>query len=196
MKRSSAVAWLFILLVALFWAPQKAIGFGLGLSSSVGSGTLKEKRYVSKSFFDSHYEITNNSETRESVGFVYDSNLVQDDLFNYRLSLSYLLMQLGSASEHGNMNGISVEHDLGIGLIRNKSFRLWIGPELSIAVLDRTLIVGAGPVVGANIDMGNDYVISLKGGYIRGSEFMGEAEKHWTLSLSLMRKFGGDKAPR
>jgi hypothetical protein len=156
MKLFSAVTWLFIFLVTSFSAPRKAIGFGLGLTSAVGSGNLKEKRYISKGFYDSgaHDEITNNSEIRESIGLVYDSTLVQDDLFNYRLSLSYLLMQLGSASEYGNVSGISMEHGFGIGLVREKGFRLWVGPEANLAILDRFLIVGVGPVVGVNIDKG------------------------------------------
>jgi hypothetical protein len=73
-------------------------------------------------------------------------------------------MQLGNASEHGNMSGVSIEHGFGIGLIREKGFRLWVGPEGSLAILDRSAIVGLGPVVGANIDIGNDYAVGLKVG--------------------------------
>jgi len=198
MKLFSAVTWLFIFVVTSFSAPQKAIGFGLGLTSAVGNGNFKEKHYVSKGFLDSgaHFETTNNSETRESIGFVYDSTIVQDDLFNYRWSLSYLLMQLGSASEYGNVSGISMEHGFGIGLIREKTFRVWVGPEANLAILDKFLIVGVGPVVGVNIDVGDDYAVGLKGGYIMGGVIFGEAEKHWALSLSLFQKFGGDKAHR
>lgn len=189
----------------LLTLPGLAHAFGFGVAVSGGNGTLNET--------DSYTQNVSFRETRESVGAVYDSNLGQDRLFNYRGTLSYQFLQAEGDIQRYNLHGMNIENDFGFRLAGGDGWRFWAGPQVRVEILSGTyryrdnpkeetanLGVGVGPVAGVNIDLGNDLTLTLKGGYIRLSGislWLADWDEGFGIvSAGLMYQLGGDRKPR
>lgn len=169
---------------------QNVSAFGLGLTSSVTSGTAKHtyegNSQVSGST-DFNYETD-----RNSVGVVMDTNLSKDKVFNYRLGVMYEKEKLSRSGFNYEVKGVSFDNDFGFGVVRNENLRLWLGPELRLSYLEKEwnsntktalVEIGVGPVVGVNFNLGSVVTLSAKAGYI----FNGTAGNRTNTSAS-----GGD----
>ena len=107
------------------------------------------------------------------VGFVYDSNLAGDSLFNYRGTFGY------RASEHtfdtvlGDLeldaDGFEMNHLFGFGIVRTDSMRIFIGPAIRIGVdvfdtvsgVDLVNVdFGIGPEIGVNLHLSEHLTLS------------------------------------
>lgn len=83
-----------------------------------------------------------NSTIKYSVGagFVYDSAVAVNELFNYRLNAGYEnIMSIADSYSSGSpffsksaIHHISICNDFGLGIIRQKNIRVWIGPQVDI----------------------------------------------------------------
>lgn len=150
--------------------------FALGLGVTSGSGT-EEWTDTSDS---TYYNIYNDDGDRKisNFGFVLDTNVARDRTFNYRFSL---MTEDNDADGTGlNMSGISMTHDWGFALFRNRNVRLWMGPRLRIAVYDEfeqngwtaddggLLTFGLGPVIGINVHLPKVVTFSLTAAYLSG----------------------------
>jgi hypothetical protein len=195
MKPFQFAACALLFLATMFSAPPKAVASGFGLATGFGYGSVKETLMSGPNNF---------SETRESVGLVFDSNLGRDHVFNYRGTVSYQMLQVRGYGEHSNSDGISIENDFGFRVIRNEQLRLWIGPEVKVEIFDTShsgnhpsgnLHFGVGPVVGTNIDLGNDFTLAVKAGYVLGVGLFSE-ERYGTLAMSLIYQLGEDRTSR
>lgn len=113
-----------------------------------------------------------------NFGFVLDSNVARDKTFNYRLSL--MTEDNNSEGSGLDMSGVSMTHDWGFAIIKDRIFRLWVGPRLRIAYYDELeynglkadygdiLAFGVGPVIGLNIHIPRVVTFALTTAYLRG----------------------------
>jgi len=118
------------------------------------------------------------------LGFVMDTNLSRDRLFNYRLRLGmqagkreYDIAGFGTVKE--KTIGFAITNTFGFGIVRTPAVRLWIGPSIRFAVDDCTdcsgydsvfLAIGGGPEIGLNYNVGRHLTIgpSLSYNYMFG----------------------------
>lgn len=159
MRKSLIAAVLLTLVLAL---PVHAHAWGLGMFYSGGKGhsdllpaKAPERDYA--------LEVT-------GWGLSWDTNIGKDETFNYRLSLG-----TGEYGEKGKpWEGLSLTHDFGFGIARNRMARLWLGPEIMLTFIDddsieespRLFGFGMGPVVGANLNITGHLAFSLRAAYI------------------------------
>lgn len=68
------------------------------------------------------------------AGFVYDSAVATNELFNYRLNAGYEnIMASGNMFfKNPTTHRVNITSDFGLGIIRHKYIRLWAGPQLEL----------------------------------------------------------------
>jgi hypothetical protein len=122
-------------------------------------------------------------------GFALDTNLAQNRLFNYRLTIGYQRTDrdlddfdlIGPFADLDNLDGdgFSFNNAFGFGLWRGPRHRLWAGPAIRLGVdvfdVDTNLIntdvdivdfsVGGGPVIGLYLHAGQNVTVGLTAGY-------------------------------
>ena len=118
----------------------------------------------------------------DSVGFgvIFDSNLAQDRLFNYRLDVSLELVnqEVGQVGIDNQVQGSSLSFDqtFGFGFIRTPAVRVFVGPSLHLGIggIDdharfqgnrfnyeqTTFTAGLGPELGINYHVGRRLTFS------------------------------------
>lgn len=178
MKNRIMMRGFFVLIVLVLFA-SNAYAFGLGVYGSTGSGSAEwDKEYWDGSSF------TYDKDSEHSTfGFVMDTAVAKNTLFNYRLSVGSAKVEHepGDCCATYELKGIVFENDFGFGIIRKEKFRLWVGPELRIGFyegeiknspVDIDLVeVGLGPVIGANFHLGPVVTLSLKAGHLATEAF-------------------------
>jgi len=159
------MAKVFCLLSFIILTSSNAEALGLGLYGTYGSGSETwEYRDISGKF--------NYDSSSKGFGLVLDSNVAQNNIFNYQLNIGYT--QKEGQSDLPALTGGSMSHDFGFGLVRTKDLRLWVGPEIKIAFYSGSKSsmkyykynYGIGPVVGLNVHLGKVVTLALKGGYM------------------------------
>lgn len=201
--RSSA----FLLLLAGSFAalPQDATAIGLGADVLAGFGRLKK---TDDSLYGGSSTTTRLSESRLGVGVIYDTNVGQQQLFNYRLGISYQRMKANTTVENIDLHGVTCDNDFGFRLFSDNDLRLWAGPEVKVEYLEGKsvsagyrshtsgLAVGVAPVVGLNLHLNSDLSLSLKGGYmfLEGARIFTEwQERYGFFSLGLIYRLGENR---
>ncbi len=136
-----------------------AIGYGLSLKYGQSEGTLSE---VDDEFADIDLMVRG-----FEVGFILDTNLARNRLFNYRVVGGF---EYGAADWSGvesfSLYGGSITNTFGFGVWRSRLFRLYIGPDLrlsattgspGIAVDTDTaqVDIAVGASIGLNIHLGS-----------------------------------------
>jgi hypothetical protein len=150
-----------------------AVGLGFYVERGSGSSDWEE---------EDDYDNTNDFDTddkRAGFGFVLDTNVAQDRLFNYRLQIGYEKRdtEIKNSIDSADLKGFVMSHDFGFGVLRTRNVRLWLGPELRLAYytgspkinddLDISIFeYGIGPVVGANFNIGSTVTLAVKTGYL------------------------------
>jgi len=175
---------LFLAMVLAFAASNAfAVGFGFTL----GSGT---ETWDSGSTEDDNPNFEHHDGDRkvDYLGFVLDTAIAKDKLFNYRFSL---LSEENNADASGyniDMKGISTVHDFGFGVVRNRVMRLWIGPELRLSYYNdispsfatsrqfdgEVVGLSVGPAIGLNIHLPRVVSFSVAGVYYIASQYAGQ----------------------
>ncbi|OGR02164.1 MAG: hypothetical protein A2511_13890 [Deltaproteobacteria bacterium RIFOXYD12_FULL_50_9] len=169
---------------------SNAHAFGLGAYGSIGAGEADWEIDSSSSPNTPTFKFDIES---QGFGFVMDTNVAKNNVFNYRLQIGYEQVEQTNqkdSKEVLNLKGVVIDNDFGFGIIRTAPFRLWLGPELRLAYLsgspsydnveyndfDIELFgIGLGPVIGANINLGSVVTIGIKTGYLF-SKFFGSGE--------------------
>lgn len=184
---------------------------GLGLYANTGSGSAhweSEDQWGYTNDWDKDTE-------HDGFGFVLDTAVARDRVFNYRLSFGQENWdhKPGDGRTTAELDGYVIENDFGFGVLRQPlggsgSLRLWVGPELRISYsqgesnLNRDWkfdlwCVSLGPVVGLNLNFGPVFTLGIKTGYLSGF-FFGEGgyssywenytgtESHYFLSLAII----------
>ena len=107
------------------------------------------------------------------LGLMYDTNVGENKLFNYRLGLEYMRVGVdnvqGVSSDKSN-NRVDIVNTLGFGIVRNEHMRLWIGPRINVAWnsdiggVDNSgsaLEIGLAAAAGINVELNRDIVLGL-----------------------------------
>lgn len=116
-------------------------------------------------------------------GFVFDTAVAKDQLFNYRLDLGYDAFRSKDRLDGtalSTLRGWVISNAFGFGIARTGGFRLWLGPEIRLAWHSGArnervmpwneqeydlLSAGIGPALGMNINFPGRLTISVKAGY-------------------------------
>jgi len=195
----------FLTLISL---PQASHSFGLGIyvPFGTGSGTF--------TYADDEYDTEYDFDTKYGGGFgiVLDTKIARDGLFNYRLNLGFI--NGTNTFEDYNMDIILsrddykyyvMDHTFGFGVLRNSWMRLWLGPQIRLAIMNMEeeketgydyytqsisgIGFGLAPVIGANFNFGPVFTAAIEIGYRVNSyagtwEFDGYTSSSGSLYLS------------
>ena len=162
---------------------------GIGLSAGVGSENWSN---------DENY---NGNRQVWNLGFVVDTAVRRNKLFGYRFTLQR--EQNKSSGGRLDMSGLATTHDFDFGLLRNKKYRFWIGPELKLTFYNKLTIdtneqmvsnnngyfsqseLGdvwgfmVGPAVGLNVHFPNSYSLAFSAA-ILGGNYNGDTDYETT----------------
>ena len=172
MKRILAINCFAVFLLCSFF-PADAMAVGLGFNVSAGGGSTD---WEAEDWWGDSYDVFDTDDSRVGFGFIFDTTVAKDRLFNYRLNIGTEAVDYetegGSTFE---TSGWFMAHDFGVGIVRKKSLRLWIGPELRISHSEGELdtdnsssidviTIGIGPVLGLNLNLGRTVTLAFKVG--------------------------------
>jgi hypothetical protein len=159
--------------IALLLAPSaRAVGLGAYFEYGYANGHLDfDDETFGYDIGDLDYD-TN----RVGAGFVLDTNVARDRLFNYRLNVGYQRSSRHfDGLEDEDSNGLSLNNTFGFGFYRTPQLRLWAGPAVRINVdifdtggsefdvIDYS--IGGGLQAGVNFHTGDHFTVSLAVGY-------------------------------
>lgn len=167
---------LFVGLAACAAGPLHAVGFGGSVQGEGGSTewTLEP---------DMGPDLELDSDVRRgTIGFVMDTVVAGNELFNYRLNaaLGSFDVDFELFSEDLELRGLTADNYFGFGVFRSESVRLWVGPMARIGFYvgeigrEDALAVefAAGGALGVNIHTGNRFSLGITAGFV-GSGFAG-----------------------
>ena len=174
----------FISVMFIFNSQAHAIGIGGYLTSASGSYDLTYENQ------DTDYE-TEDSTTISKIGygFILDTAVQKDTLFNYRLNLGYSFFSL-KGDDFPDVDGSDyhVYNSFGFRIIRTDKIRFWVGPQIGLGFLygeydedeagDTSSDFGTfyytlGAVAGMNINIVKHFSIGVDGGYRLASHIGG-----------------------
>lgn len=116
-------------------------------------------------------------------GFVFDTAVAKDKLFNYQLTVGYDAFKNKDRADGttlSNLRGWVVSNAFGFGIVRTSGFRLWLGPEVRLSWQtgdNRDQVfpqfgknydlfgAGIGPALGMNFNFPGNFTIAVKAGY-------------------------------
>ncbi len=176
-KRLVLLCGALLFLLCFRTAPVHA--FGLGLFGNFDGGKMIWEGYPA-TFMN------------YGGGFVMDTNLAGDQVFNYRLELgfsnlrtpyevkewdliptmiaSYMMGTIFPVEKYEtyyeNSLALTTVHYFGFGVVRSKNVRFWLGPQITIGGMLTNLtgfIAGIGFAMGLNINIGDVFTLSFVG---------------------------------
>ena len=162
MKRLS-LFFCFTLIFSIFFMTTPIVtdsmAFGLGaFYNFYGSGESDLEIDFDYSTFDEEFDAD-----YRGFGFVLDTNVASNRVFNYRLNLGFKQVDFEYMDIDVDMSGISIENTFGFSVFSNKALRIWIGPQINLNFLSGddnwgddywTTGLGLGIVSGINIHAG------------------------------------------
>jgi len=157
------------LLILLLAVPVYAGGLGLFFS---GAELDAE--------WDGDYTNVESEGEHRDFGFVVDSNLATDRLFNYRFEFGraeWSFDNFNGQVADGEVDGLVMNHDFGFGGMVAPSVRLWFGPEVRLTLLDGEVDglisgdidlfgYGVGGAVGVNVSLPGRLTLAAKTGFV------------------------------
>lgn len=103
----------------LFAASAEAAGYGVYFDYGRANGEIEHFNYDTDKF---------------GIGFVADTNVAKDRVFNYRFNLGYQHSEREfNSGEEGDFNGLTMNHAFGFGIYRGPALRLWAGPAIRVS---------------------------------------------------------------
>lgn len=172
-----------------------ASGIGLYLPYSVGDAysVTVSPEDTNRADYDTDFDLQSST----GVGFMYDSNLGKDALFNYRLGLEYTKEEIDTFEGNsctGNCEfgtRYNFVNTFGFGVLRTKMVRLWVGPRFNIAFDSYSdaaddnfkrigMEFGIAPAVGVNVNFGRYFALSADADY-RFAATLGAADQDDTI---------------
>jgi hypothetical protein len=123
-----------------------------------------DSKFTSNSLGDLSYD-----EDHYGLGFCFDTNVAQDLLFNYRLSVGYQHVEGDYSGLKQDGDGFNIDNAFGFGIVRNNNVRVWIGPGVRLGFDffndSYDFAIGAGPEIGVNFLNASQVSIGLTAGY-------------------------------
>lgn len=172
MKRVIGLFFLsFVISVCVNVPKTMAIGIGLYVTSGSGSGNYDVDDDYNTWDVDADIQ-------RSGYGFVLDTAVARDRIFNYQLNIGlYDWSEEFENDSELDLRGFMMSHDFGFGVVRNKYVRFWLGPEIRLAYgsgdkddnegYDVEMVsVGIGLVTGLNLNLGPVVSFGIKAGYL------------------------------
>jgi hypothetical protein len=159
------IHWTYSVLLAgaglLFAASVEAAGYGAYFEYGRAMGEIEHFDYDTNKF---------------GAGFVVDTNVAKNRLFNYRFTLGYQHSKREfNNGDEGDFNGVTMNHAFGFGLYRSPALRLWAGPAIRLSAdvlhedLDDVAVVnlsaGGGLQLGLNAHAGNRFSLAISFAY-------------------------------
>ncbi|HEY6000653.1 MAG TPA: hypothetical protein VI078_15305 [bacterium] len=163
-RRTGLVLALLALVTVSLCLPTAARAVGIGVGVDVKGGTLS----LDEPDEDYDFKAT-------GLNFVLDTNVAADRIFNYRLALGYEreTVEDGQGNRDLKIDRMVMTNTFGFGVVRTAPFRLWIGPQISLAYgYDsdfngdfQDFGIGIGPALGVNFNLGPVVTLGLEAGY-------------------------------
>lgn len=189
------------MVLSLIYTNANAIGIGL-YTTLTNSGDADWEN-TSTNF-------TGNSDLdQKEFGFVLDTAIATNRLFNYRLQLAIVDVSY----DNTDMDGFVLSNTFGFGIIRNADLRFWVGPQVGFKYLtskddnDIDLITfDLGAATGLNYHISSNISLTADLGYRLGyggaisstssstDEFdIDINENQFFVNVGLLFRFGRDK---
>lgn len=171
---TGSLAWSAALVAAfvLGGGTVRAEGIGASFSLSHGAAELEDR--------DDVWEDLDTRTTQTGLGLIFDSNLAQDRLVNYRLNMGieFASQDVEQAGIHNEVQGtnFALDQTLGFGFIRTPELRVFVGPSLHLGVgriddqidvdgfrvdyEETSFTAGLGPEIGFNFNLGRNLTLS------------------------------------
>ena len=149
-------------MLSVIMVPALSQADGVGLSYTYGSG---ESTVRIDGLPNIDYAMK-----RTGYGIMYDTNVGRDHIFNYRLTIEQAVYD----SNDDPYEAITLINDFGFSLFRDERMRFWMGPEITIALLNDTgsdaspnlFGFGMGIATGLNLNMSENFTLALKAAFI------------------------------
>ena len=173
--RKCFICFVFLNIISSFFLISQASAIGLGGYVTGGyagnNWTHEDEEY--------NLEESDNSEMlKYGVGFILDTAVAKDSLFNYRLNVGYCRTEMASDKlPDVKGNDFHLYNTFGFGLLRTEGFRFWVGPQFGFGLMlgkheplstnkqCNALYGSLGAVAGINIHTGDLLSIGIDGGY-------------------------------
>ncbi|MFH0976943.1 MAG: hypothetical protein V1874_14265 [Spirochaetota bacterium] len=183
--------------IMLLSSPVKAIGLGVYLTGSVSHYNWTYQNY-DYSYTDEEISHKSNG-YKAGGGFILDTALAYDRLFNYRLNLGGAYIKLYNDSGVPDLKGTEFHcyNSFGFGVYRSEDIRVWAGPQIGFGMMEAeydmqtsgvyeynsfwTVFFSIGAIAGINYNYDNRLSLCFDAGF-RYSSHGGEAEirdKSW-----------------
>ena len=147
---------------------------------------------------------------QKEIGFVLDTAIATNRLFNYRLQLAIADVSY----DNTDMDGFVLTNTFGFGVVRNSDLRFWIGPQVGFKYLEskdapdiELVTFDFGAATGLNYHIGSTISLTAEAGYKLGvgvaditstasstSDFDYDInENRFFVNVGLLFRFGRDK---
>jgi len=185
MKRFIVIQLVSLLLAVIFFTSSAmAIGLGFYLNPGIFGGeadwTLESTGYKPSDY-------TQDTE-HTGFGFVLDTAVAKNSLFNYRLNLGMeeFTSEGGANTAEYELDSFVIDNTFGFAVFKNKLVRIWLGPQIRVSISDGEIKdfedfdislfgFGIGPVFGANFNLGKVFTPAVTIG-CRYTSYFGTGE--------------------
>lgn len=193
---------LFIAAIVLFTSPLFAVGIGGFLTLGSGSYDWSYTNAYGE-IYDPYYGWTegdiddwdeSTGMSKVGIGFILDTNVARDSVFNYRLQISISSMSFeGDSEDDSDIDATEffVYNTFGFGVARTDKIRFWLGPQIGVGFVsgefsfegsdeldtNEIFLVGAniGVAAGLNIHLTQLLTLAMDTG-LRSNSLAGAAE--------------------
>ncbi len=165
---------IFFVIALVFVSSFQAHAIGLGAYLQGGGGSSEWEADDLGGSFD--FETDSG---HAGLGVVFDTNLSEDRLMNYRVQLGYERAVHDPDNHWGDirMDSVVLDQDVGFGFYRTPRMRFWAGPEVRLSYSKgspkhrddyefRLWGFGIGPVAGMNFNISSAFSICVKAGLL------------------------------
>jgi len=164
----------------LLFSTSSVFALGLGFYVPFGTGDSEQTR---ENDYGDDIEFDVDTDYR-GIGFVLDTTVARDSVFNYRLNVGYEKGEYSKGGGELDWDRLAIDHTFGFAVLRTKVVRLYLGPQLRLAFLStdsdyndtNAFGIGFGPVLGANFNIGNTVTLGFDTGY-RFTKYFGVYER-------------------
>ena len=180
--------FLTLIIVPFVASHGSAFAAGLGFFSTAEIGTGEFE--IEDSFGNELYDDDGDT-ARLGIGFVFDTAVARDKLFNYRLNVSVVRLDIeldDVFNSEAELAGVAFDNTFGFGVLRTEKVRLWVGPRIRLGFYggdadsfsgnddDVTAVdFGVGGALGANFHVGPAVSLGFETG-VMISGYGGEIE--------------------
>jgi hypothetical protein len=160
-----------LIILSIFIYVNASYASGIGINIPIGFGNVDYQDYEADMI-------------QYGISIIYDTNVAKNKIFNYRLSLGLEYFRhkyeyhyyrdvddyYGSYSDTHKGIRIISDHNFSFAVIKNTSFRVWMGPSLRFGFVFEDVsgvTLGLGiTAIGLNYNIAKATTLSLETGYL------------------------------